>query len=219
MTVPIPGTYDPLLVVLSFAIAAVASFTALDLAGRIRAASGLGRWVWLGMASLAMGGGIWSMHFVAMLAFKLPLPVSYDVGLTALSLVVAIIVTGVGFIAVELSKDRNGVVALGIGGLLMGLGIVAMHYTGMAAMRAPAELSYDHALVALSVLIAVAASTTALWLASRDPGLGARAAAAGCMGLAISAMHYTGMGAASFCITTSGGSATVPDALRQSALG
>ena len=194
----VAGAHDPLLVALSVAVATLAAFSALDLAGRIRAAEGLTRWAWLATAALAMGGGIWSMHFVAMLAFSMSLPLSYDLPLTALSLALAILVTGAGFAVVGNSDAGAHPVRLGSGGLLMGIGIAVMHYTGMAAMRMPATLFYDPLLVALSVLIAIVASTAALWLASRDVNGKARAAAAGCMGLAISAMHYTGMGAVAF---------------------
>ncbi len=192
------GAHDPLLVTLSVAVAVTASFTALDLAGRIRAAVGVTRWVWLATAALAMGGGIWSMHFVAMLAFNMSLPLSYDLPLTVLSLTLAILVTGLGFAVVGDSDAGSRPVRLALGGLLMGTGIAVMHYTGMAAMRMPATLSYDPLLVATSVMIAIGASTAALRLASCDASGKARAAAASCMGLAISAMHYTGMGAAAF---------------------
>jgi len=93
----VAGTYDPYLVALSIMVAALASYTALDLGGRVAAARGLGRPVWLAAAAITMGGGIWSMHFVAMLAFIMPTQMSYEIGLTTLSLVVAIFVTGGGF--------------------------------------------------------------------------------------------------------------------------
>ena len=92
----VTGTYDPYLVALSILVAALASYTALDLGGRVAAARGLARRVWLAAAAITMGGGIWSMHFVAMLAFIVPTPMSYDIGLTTLSLVVAMFVTGGG---------------------------------------------------------------------------------------------------------------------------
>src|SRR5260370_29245548 len=91
------GTYDPYLVALSFAVACLASYAALDLGGRIRVSQRWARLAWLATAATAMGGGIWSMHFIAMLAFFMPMPVSYDFGLTLLSLIVAIGVTGFGF--------------------------------------------------------------------------------------------------------------------------
>src|SRR5712672_1910296 len=97
----ITGTHNPYLVVLSILIACFASYTALDLAGHVGTVRGLARRVWLLAAAITMGGGIWSMHFVAMLAFIMPIPMSYDIGLTALSLVVAIFVTGVGFYVIS----------------------------------------------------------------------------------------------------------------------
>jgi PAS domain S-box-containing protein len=191
------GTHDSTLVALSILIATVASYTALDLAGRIRACSGFACYAWLGTAALAMGGGIWSMHFVAMLAFHLPqVEVSYDIGLTLLSLVLPIIVTGAGFFIV--SRKQPSRVAIAFGGLFMGIGIIAMHYTGMAAMRMPADLSYDQLWVAVSVFIAISAATVAIWLALRRSGLAEKLVAAVAMGLAISGMHYAAMQAAIF---------------------
>src|SRR5918995_1140405 len=141
------GTHDGALVGLSILIATAASYTALDLAGRVRASSGWAKLTWLATAALAMGGGIWSMHFVAMLAFSMPhMSVDYDVGLTTLSFVLPIFVTGVGFYTVN--RTAVGFKALSLGGLVMGLGIVAMHYTGMAAMQMPATLSYESLWVA-----------------------------------------------------------------------
>jgi PAS domain S-box-containing protein len=190
------GTYDSYLVALSFAVASLASYTALDLGGRIRASKDWPRRAWLATAALAMGGGIWSMHFIAMLAFRMPMPVDYDLGLTVLSLLVAIVVTGVGFYVI--GTRQATVLQLLLSGLFMGLGIVAMHYTGMAAMLMPAGLRYDRALVALSVFIAIAASITALWLAFRTAVVWQKLLAALVMGSAISGMHYTGMAAAVF---------------------
>src|SRR3954447_25115704 len=97
----VPGAHDAALVVLSIVIATVASYTALDLAGRLQAATGAFRYVWLATAAIAMGGGIWSMHFVAMLAFSMPMEISYDLDLTLLSLLLPIVVTGVGFAVVS----------------------------------------------------------------------------------------------------------------------
>ncbi|MFL5003533.1 MAG: MHYT domain-containing protein [Xanthobacteraceae bacterium] len=191
------GTHDFALVVLSVLIAMTASYTALDLGGRIQAATGRAGYVWLLSAAIAMGGGIWSMHFVAMLAFSLPgLEVSYDVGLTLLSLILPVVVTAIGFFVVR--RQKAGRLAHMTSGILMGLGIVAMHYTGMAAMRMPASLSYDPVFVALSVAIAIGASVAALWLAFRNTDLVQRLMASVIMGLAISGMHYTAMHAASF---------------------
>ena len=187
----VTGIYDPYLVALSILVAAFASYTALDLGGHVADARGLARRVWLVAAAITMGGGIWSMHFVAMLAFRMPIPMSYDIGLTTLSLMVAIFVTGAGFYVI--SRKSASPLRLVFSGIFMGLGIVTMHYTGMAAMRGPAELSYERLYVALSLVIAISASTAALWLAFRTTDLGQKLVAAVVMGLAISGMHYTAM--------------------------
>jgi NO-binding membrane sensor protein with MHYT domain len=192
----VTGTYNPYLVVLSILVACFASYTALDLAEHVKAARGLARRAWLAAAAVTMGGGIWSMHFVAMLAFVMPMPMSYDIGVTALSLAVAILVTGVGFYVI--SRQGASPLRLVLSGIFMGLGIAAMHYTGMAAMRGHAGLSYDRLFVALSLVIAVGASTAALWLEFRTSDLGQKLVGAVIMGGAISGMHYTGMRAATF---------------------
>jgi NO-binding membrane sensor protein with MHYT domain len=192
----VTGTYDPFLVALSILVAAFASYTALDLGGRIAAARGLARPVWLATAAITMGGGIWSMHFIAMLAFIMPTPMSYDIGLTTLSFVVAVFVTGGGFFVI--SRHSGSRLRLILSGVFMGLGIAAMHYTGMAAMREHVDLSYDGRFVALSLIIAIGASTAALWLAFRTTDLGQKLIAAVVMGVAISGMHYTAMGGTTF---------------------
>src|SRR6266849_6671636 len=192
----VTGTYNPHLVALSILVAAFASYTALDLGGRVAATRGVAPRVWLVAAAFAMGGGIWSMHFIAMLAFNIPIPMSYDIGLTTLSLVVAIFVTGAGFYFIN--RQSAPPLSLVFSGIFMGLGIAAMHYIGMAAMQSHAELSYDFLFVALSLVIAIGASTAALWLAFRTTHLGQNLVAAVVMGLAISGMHYTAMRAAIF---------------------
>jgi NO-binding membrane sensor protein with MHYT domain len=192
----VTGTYDPYLVALSILVASFASYTALDLGGHVAAARGFARRGWLVAAAITMGGGIWSMHFIGMLAFVMPVPMSYDIGLTIFSLLVAIFVTGGGFYVI--SRRSVSPLRLVLSGIFMGLGIAGMHYTGMAAMRGHAELSYDPLFVALSLVIAIGASTGALWLAFRTTDLWQKLAAAAVMGLAISGMHYTGMRAAIF---------------------
>jgi NO-binding membrane sensor protein with MHYT domain/two-component sensor histidine kinase len=192
----VTGTHDPYLVALSILVASFASYTALDLSGHVGATRGFARRVWLVAAAITMGGGIWSMHFVAMLAFIMPTPMSYDIGLTALSLVVAMFVSGGGFYVI--SRQSRSPLRLVLSGIFMGLGIAGMHYIGMAAMRGHAELSYDPLFVALSLVIAIGASTVALWLAFRTTDLGQKLVAAVVMGLAISGMHYTAMRAAIF---------------------
>jgi NO-binding membrane sensor protein with MHYT domain len=192
----ITGTYNPYLVVLSVLVACFASYTALDLGGRVGSARGTVRRIWLAAAAITLGGGIWSMHFIGMLAFTMPMPMSYDIGLTALSLVVAILATLAGFYVI--SRHSTSPLRLTLSGTLMGLGIIAMHYTGMAAMRGNVELSYDPRLVALSVVIAIGAATAALWLTFRNTNPAQKSVAAIVMGIAISGMHYTGMRAAIF---------------------
>jgi NO-binding membrane sensor protein with MHYT domain/two-component sensor histidine kinase len=192
----VTGTHDPYLVVLSLLVACFASYTALDLGGRVGTSRRLARRVWLVAAATTMGSGIWSMHFVAMLAFNMPMPMSYDIGLTALSLLVAIFVTSAGFYVI--SRRSASPLGLVLSGIFMGLGIVAMHYTGMAAMRTDAALSYDPLFVSLSLAIAIGASTAALWLAFRTTDPAQRLVAAVVMGVAIAGMHYTAMRAAIF---------------------
>ncbi|WP_297912960.1 EAL domain-containing protein [Thiomonas sp.] len=190
------------LVLASLLVAVLAAYTALDLAARISTArSTQARAWWLGGGALCMGVGIWSMHFVGMLAATLPVPVAYDPGLTLLSLLIAIAASGFALYLVsgaDLTRVRLGVGALGMGG-----GVAAMHYTGMAAMRMSPFIAYDPWLVLLSVVIAIGASGTALWIAFRLRGrthhiVRLRAGSAGVMGMAIAGMHYTGMAAAGF---------------------
>jgi PAS domain S-box-containing protein len=191
------GTHDTALVLLSFAIAIFASYSALGLAARMRAASGWVRNAWLCTAALAMGGGIWAMHFVAMLAFSMPgMEVHYDPALTILSVLVAIGSTGIAF-ALASTGDAHPR-RLILGGLLMGMGVVGMHYMGMAAMQMPATLRYDPWWLGLSVMIAIGAATTSLWLAGRHTHDLLHAGAALAMGVAIAGMHFAGMRAAQF---------------------
>ncbi len=200
--------YNPSLVALSIAIAVLASYTALDLGGRVRGASPGARWGWVGSASLAMGGGIWAMHFVGMLAFEMAMPVVYGVRVTLLSFVVAVGSTGAAFAWVTRPGARPRDILLS--GPLMGVGVAAMHYTGMAAMRVPGNLAYDLPVVAVSVIIAVTAATVALWLTTRQNDVWQKALAACVMGLAVAGMHYTGMAAATFTEQMHGAAAAQP---------
>src|SRR5262249_34873541 len=150
---------------LSLAIAVIASYTTLDLANRVSesAANARKMWTWLTAGAVAMGTGIWAMHFIGMLAFHLPIAVAYDTPITVLSMVIAIAVSAVALFVLRqphVSRD-----SLLIGALLMGAGISAMHYTGMAAMRMFPSIQYDPLLFATSVMIAVLASLAALWIA------------------------------------------------------
>lgn len=186
-------TYDPLLVALSVVIAILGSYTGLRLARRLVAKIGPVRKVLLSGAAVAIGGGIWSMHFVGMLAARLPVPITYDVLLTLISALVAILVTGLGLFIASFGALTSR--KLAAAGLLMGLGISTMHYVGMAAVRANVVMNYAGGLVALSVVIGVGASALALWLAFNRLGPRQTVAAAVVMGLAISGMHYTAMAA------------------------
>ncbi len=192
----IETSYNPALVVLSIAIAIFASYTALDLGNRVRGAASARRWSWVAGASLAMGGGIWSMHFVGMLAFHMAMPVTYGASLTVVSFLIAVGATGAAFAWVSRPGARARDVF--VSGPLMGLGVAAMHYTGMAAMRIPGSLTYSPAIVSVSVLVAVTAATAALWLTFRQNDVWQKLLAAGVMGLAVAGMHYVGMAAATF---------------------
>ncbi len=195
------GSYDYSLVLLSLCVAILASYTALDLAGRIASARGIARSLWIVGGALAMGIGIWSMHFVGMLAFSLPIPLGYDLTITLLSLAIAMLASG--FALWLVSQPELPAWQLGLGALAMGTGIAAMHYIGMAALRMQPGIDYDPLLFGLSLLIAVVASGAALWIAFRlrrdTPYVRvARAGAAVIMGVAIVGMHFTGMAAANF---------------------
>lgn len=186
-------TYDPLLVALSVVIAILGSYTGLRLARRAVPEIGPVRKAHLSGAAVTIGGGIWSMHFVGMLAASMPVPMTYDVLLTLISALVAILVTGLGLFIASFGALTPR--KLAAAGLLMGLGISTMHYVGMAAVRANIVMEYSSALVALSILIGVCASALALWLAFNPMGPRQTVAAAVSMGLAISGMHYTAMAA------------------------
>ncbi|CAJ0714552.1 putative signaling protein [Ralstonia edaphis] len=194
-------SYNPLLVLLSLFVAILASYTALDMAGRVVTAQGRAALWWLVGGASAMGLGIWSMHFVGMLALNLPIPVGYDVGITLASLSIGI---GASAFALWLVSRRElPWPRLAGGALLMGAGVAGMHYTGMAALRMNPGIQYDPARFGSSIVIAVLASGVALWIAFRlrrqsRRVRALRAGSAVVMGVAIVGMHYTGMSAASF---------------------
>lgn len=195
------GSYSPSLVVISLCVAILASYTALDLAGRIATAKGRAVYLWMAGGALAMGVGVWSMHFIGMLALRLPFALGFDLGITALSLLIAVLSSG--FALWLVSQPRLPAWQLAFGALVMGAGIASMHYTGMAAMRMTPGIDYDPALFGASLLIAVVASGAALWIAfnlrRNTPYVRlARGGAAVVMGIAIVGMHYTGMAAARF---------------------
>ena len=196
------GTYNSWLVALSVVIASSASYTALDLAGRVNANEGRSSRLWLLGGALSMGTGIWAMHFIGMLAFELPIPVAYDTLINLLSWVLAVGVSGIALFVVQ-RPEMSGA-NLSSGAALMGLGIASMHYTGMAAMRMSPPIEYDPTLFVASVVIAAGASLAALWIAFQlrrkvsRAAIPAKLGSALVMGIAISGMHYTGMAAANF---------------------
>jgi PAS domain S-box-containing protein len=195
------GSYNYALVALSVLIAMFASYAALDLAGRVTAASGWTRAVWLLGGAAAMGTGIWSMHYIGMLAFILPIPVAYHWPTVLLSLFAAILASVIALYVV--SRQKMGASRAVAGSVLMGAGIASMHYIGMAAMRLPAICQFNSFLVVLSVVFAVSISLAALWITfhfrDEKTGIGReKLAGAVVMGAAIPVMHYTGMAAASF---------------------
>ena len=194
--------YDPSLVVASVLIASFASYVALDLAKRVRAAKRSVALTWWLGGSVAMGTGIWSMHFVGMLAFSLPIALGYTRLLTFISWVAAV---AVSVVALGLASRGSLTWArLAAGSLAMGAGICAMHYLGMAALDMSPPIDWNAALVVASAVVAVVASAAALLIffglrrVSKHRELAYQAAAAVVMGLAISGMHYTGMAAAGF---------------------
>ena len=195
------GTYSQSLVVFSLLVAILASYTALDMAARVANTEGkVARW-WLAGGAGAMGLGIWSMHFIGMLAFDLGIPMGYDLAITLYSLAVS-----VGASAYALWLVSHKVLPwyrLVAGAVLMGLGVAAMHYLGMSAMRMEPGIDYHMGWLALSIVIAIVAAGAALWIAfrlrseTRHPML-LRGLASVVMGFAIIGMHYTGMAAAEF---------------------
>lgn len=195
------GHYEPLLVAVSILVAILASYTALSLAMRVKGGHGRAPALWMGGGALAMGSGIWAMHFIGMLALRLPIRVGYDPALTFVSWLLPVLASGLALWLVRHRAVRRS--QLAASALLMGGGINAMHYTGMAGMRMDPAIVYTPWLFALSVAIAVGASALALQVALRLHQHGrhlrtVHAASAVILGGAIAGMHYTGMAAAHF---------------------
>ena len=197
------GTYDIRLVTLSIAIAIIASFVALDLAARLAASteSSATRY-WLMGGAFSMGTGIWSMQFTGMLAVRRQIPISYDVTITLLALLIAALASGIALYAIR--RGRSNVYQLSGAGALIGIGIAATHYTGMAALQIRPPVSYDRYLVIASILIAIAAAVAALLIAcwpratTMSSAFWRKAGSALVMSAAIAGTHYTGMAAATF---------------------
>jgi NO-binding membrane sensor protein with MHYT domain/two-component sensor histidine kinase len=200
----VEATYNPWLVGLSILVAMVVAYTALKLAARVAEAGGSAGRLWLLGGATAMGMGIWSMHFIGMLAYSVDTPLRYGILKTLLSLVIAIITSG--FALAIASRPQLSLNRLALSSVVMGAGICAMHYSGMSAIQIVPIITYQPGLVIASIAIAIGASFAALWLAfklrtgrSRLLGL-ARGAAAVVMGLAISGMHYTAMAATQLAV-------------------
>jgi PAS domain S-box-containing protein len=195
------GSYDYSEVAKSVLIAIVASYAALDLAARVTTAKGRIRLAWLSGGAIAMGLGIWAMHFKGMLAFHLPVPVEYHWPTVLASLLLAFLASAVALYVA--SRQKMDLVAAFTGSIFMSAGIAGMHYIGMAAMRLPAITRYSPLLVTCSILLAILFSLVALLFAFdlREEtrwSVPRRLASATVMGVAVSAMHYTGMAGASF---------------------
>lgn len=193
--------YQSPLVIVSVLVAIFASYFAISLAETIsKSSDNTARW-WIAGGALAMGTGIWAMHFIGMLAFRLPIPIGYDLMITLVSWALPVAVSALALW--QVSRPELPIKNLIGSAMLMGAGITAMHYTGMAAMKMQPGIVYDPLLFVASVFIAMSASVAALWIAfrlrqrSRYAWL-TRIAAAVVMGLAIVGMHYTGMAAANF---------------------
>jgi NO-binding membrane sensor protein with MHYT domain/CheY-like chemotaxis protein len=194
-------TYSPWLVFISIVVASLASYTAIDLASRISVSRGAAARAWLVGGAISMGTGIWSMHFIGMLAVRLPITLGYEWGHTIASLAIAICSSFFALFIVNSAVLTWG--RLAVSGTIMGLGIASMHYVGMAALDMAPPIRWDFPVVLLSIAIAIGASTAALWAAYQLRGDSrwshwGRLGSALIMGLAIYGMHYTGMAAAHF---------------------
>jgi diguanylate cyclase (GGDEF)-like protein/PAS domain S-box-containing protein len=190
----IANEHDLRLVGLAAAICALASWTAISLLYHVRLSKGRIRLAWLGVAAASTGFGIWATHFIAMLAFEPGLPSAYNIALTVLSLIVAIVVTGAGL---AIAVGRNSAVAAAVGGVVVGGGIAAMHYIGMAAFEIEGHLTWNHGLVAASILLGGAISAAALPVGLHRDTLKWKALGALLLTIAICSLHFTGMAAVS----------------------
>ena len=188
-------SYGALNPALGYVMSCVGSFLGLRCVTLARAYDGFARARWLSLAAVSIGAtGIWAMHFIAMLGFTIPgQQIGYDVPMTVASMLVAVAVVGIGLFIVGFGDGSRW--RLVTGGVIVGVGVAAMHYLGMAAMTMTDSMSYNPALLAGSVLIAVVAGTAALWAGTQVSGLRATVGAALIMGVAVSGMHYTAMAA------------------------
>lgn len=176
------------LVLLAAVVCLLACYTTFSLSGRVGSRSRLSGYTWLVTAATVTGSGVWATHFVAMLAFKPGLPMNYDIGITALSVVIAIMFSGGGY---ALARLRGGAV----GGALVGLGVGAMHFTGMAALEAPALKHWDSVYVAVSLAIGIGFGSLAVAVAQRRQDFRGRISATGLLAIGIVGLHFTAMAA------------------------
>ena len=188
----IDGPFTPLL---AYAMSCIGAALGLSAMSRARATDGFARWSWLVLAAVSIGGtGIWVMHFIAMLGYNITgVQITYDLTTTIISMLIAIVVVGIGLAFAVLRRPT--LPALAVGGAITGLGVAGMHYMGMSAMRMAASVHYQPLIVLASVVIAMVAATAALWAALNIRGVFATVGAAFIMGVAVSGMHYTGIAA------------------------
>src|SRR5262245_58032949 len=197
--------------VLAYALSVLGSLLGLTCTVRARDSARRGRAGWLILAAWAIGGtGIWVMHFMAMIGFAVPgVPIRYDVSITVASWLTAVAVVAVGLFVV--GYGRPNMLKILVAGVVTGVGVAAVHYTGMDAMRLAATVGYQRSIVIASVVIAVVAATAALWFTVTVRRPGAITLAALIMGVAVSGMHYTGMAALRITVTEPGHSDTLPN--------
>lgn len=191
--------------VLAYLMSCLGCFLGLQCTSRATALAGRSRARWLLLGAVSIGTtGIWVMHFIAMLGYTIPgQTIRYNVIVTILSMIIAVVVVTVGLLIVGFRPD--GLRPLLLGGAIIGLGVASMHYMGMYAIRVPDSMSFQPLLVVLSVVIAIVAGNAALWAALRLRGLGAMLAASAIMGVAVSGMHYTGMASMHMSAAAPGG--------------
>jgi len=201
MNPEVTTSFDPSLVALSFAFAVIGSFVALTAASRLSASKGKPSLINLATIGIALGGvGVWSMHFIGMLALNMDVGSSYSMTETLASLVLVVVATSLT--VAYAAKSPDNLVRLVTAGVLLGMSVVVMHYLGMFGLKFNGYIRWDYGVVVLSMVIAIVAATAALWLTFNSPTLSRRVAAALAMGVAVCAMHYTGMYAAEFVCTT-----------------
>lgn len=188
------ASYNWFLVLLSFLISVFGSFTGLQLTNGMKSSQSGPSALWIIAAAVSLGGGaIWTMHFIGMLAYQVPMDVGYTPGLTFLSLILPVVAVGIGvYIAVS---GKLSLVRLLGAGLFAGLAVASMHYIGMKAMVMQGTMVYDPILVGVSIAIAIVAATVALWLAVNLKGTMQMLGSAIVMAIAVCGMHYTGMAA------------------------